>query len=538
MSNYKISKDNSKIQESISFFDINGIIGIPVLSPETGELHHCKNTSELIKEMDSYGIDKALVYHRDAIFYSPSKGNKELCEEIKKYPDRLFGCWVLLPHETCEVPHPEELIREIKNNNIRAVRLFPHLQKFQLSSCYETFSILDKYNIPVILPEHQELPQICKKFKNTPFILMPPFGYLRDIYNLLSKFKNIYVAIGNEGTQNAVEEMCEYFGAERLLFGTMQHGLNVSSIHPASIMIINNANITLREKALIAGNNLKRIINNVKIKFSSSHIKGKKVTSIKKRFNESLSNSLIIDCHFHLGEYGTHYAPKSDVKSVFELIDTVGISRLCINFFRGGDYRKGNNIIADLVKKYPDKIIGFCRIDPNFAGNIVEVLHYYIEVLKMKGIKIHPRVDKFYAYDARLKPMWEIADKRRTVILSHTTLGEPYSDPEQFDDIAGKYPNVPIILGHSGNNVEGVKKSIPIAKKRKNIYLDTSGLGFKNENLLEYAVDQIGPDRILFGSDCTFIDFNLALGVIVYSKISNEDKRKILGLNAAKLFKI
>jgi hypothetical protein len=66
-----------------SFFDLNGLIGQPVFSPETGKMNHYLGAEEFVKDMDHCGVDCALVSHWEARYnYSPS-GNKKLMEEIK-----------------------------------------------------------------------------------------------------------------------------------------------------------------------------------------------------------------------------------------------------------------------------------------------------------------------------------------------------------------------------------------------------------------------------------------------------------------------
>ena len=49
-------------------------------------------------------------------------------------------------------------------------------------------------------------------------------------------------------------------------------------------------------------------------------------------------------------------------------------------------------------------------------------------------------------------------------------------------------------------------------------------------------VEKLGADRILFGTDFVWIGAPFQLGAIAYADISDEDKRKIFGLNALRLF--
>ena len=49
------------------------------------------------------------------------------------------------------------------------------------------------------------------------------------------------------------------------------------------------------------------------------------------------------------------------------------------------------------------------------------------------------------------------------------------------------------------------------------------------------TVESVGPDRVLYGSDYHLFDMRAQIGKIVTADISEEAKRKILGLNAARL---
>ena len=66
--------------------------------------------------------------------------------------------------------------------------------------------------------------------------------------------------------------------------------------------------------------------------------------------------------------------------------------------------------------------------------------------------------------------------------------------------LAKSYPNLKIVLAHmGGNDTSIVKKAVTSAKNLSNVYFDTSGISTAYR--VEYAVEQLGPSRILFGSD-------------------------------------
>ena len=74
-----------------------------------------------------------------------------------------------------------------------------------------------------------------------------------------------------------------------------------------------------------------------------------------------------------------------------------------------------------------------------------------------------------------------------------------------------------------------------IAKARfGNIYADTSGSGGSLNNILEYAVEKVGSEKILFGSDTYSLAY--AYPRVALAEFSMSDKENILWKNALKLF--
>jgi predicted TIM-barrel fold metal-dependent hydrolase len=70
-----------------------------------------------------------------------------------------------------------------------------------------------------------------------------------------------------------------------------------------------------------------------------------------------------------------------------------------------------------------------------------------------------------------------------------------------------------------------------------NFYLDTSGYGHDRVGVLEYAVNTIGPDRVLFGSDFSINDPSTVIARIKNSFLTTEQKQKIFSGNLQDLLK-
>jgi predicted TIM-barrel fold metal-dependent hydrolase len=253
-------------------------------------------------------------------------------------------------------------------------------------------------------------------------------------------------------------------------------------------------------------------------------------------------NELIIDAHGHLGAWVQFYIPRTDAASIVEVMDRCGISAIAISGMLsiGPDYKAGNQKVAEAADAFPGRFIGYVTINPNYPAEEVEKeLDYWLTNHPwMRGIKLHPTYHEYSITGPAYKVAFETASRHKVPILSHTWgQGEERSlcSPEMFDQLAETYPDVNIILGHAGGMLPGYRASIEVAKKHANIYMDVCG-SFQAMGMVEYLVEQIGSDRVLFGSDACFLAQTAELGKVVFAKISTEEKQKILGLTAAKLF--
>lgn len=181
-----------------------------------------------------------------------------------------------------------------------------------------------------------------------------------------------------------------------------------------------------------------------------------------------------------------------------------------------------NNFFYDVCQK-DAYFYQWVVIDPRDKKTYEQALEM-AKSKKVLGIKIH---SVYHKYDIMkyADEIFEFADKHNFVIMMH---------PDHIEEIAPKmdnYPNAKLIIAHIGSieHINAIKNS-----KHGNIYTDTSGIASSKNNIIEYAVKEIGSDKILFGTDT----YSAAsqLGRIVFANIAEDDKRNILYNNAKKLF--
>ena len=103
--------------------------------------------------------------------------------------------------------------------------------------------------------------------------------------------------------------------------------------------------------------------------------------------------------------------------------------------------------------------------------------------------------------------------------------------------LAQRYPEATFIHAHSANSWSAFESLTEAARGQDNVYLDLAGSAMYY-GLLEEMANRIGAAHILFGTDMPFVDGRAQVGRILTSQLSDDEKRLILGLNAAQLYNL
>ncbi len=258
----------SPLDQPLDFFDANCMVG-PRGTPAPGEY---RDADGLLRVMDAHGIAEALVFHSLAKEQSPPDGNRLLLDEIAGH-ERLHPCAVLLPHWTGEFPPPEEHVPQLLDQGFRAVRLFPANHYFELSSwcCRELFIALAEHRIPLFLDydnahwgttrtNWDAVARAVAAHPTLPVIIVnESMAADRSLQPLLTKFDNFLFETSSYEIHRGLEIVSERHGPQRALFGT-----GLPSRDPAGpITMITYADLPPDHKALIAGGNLRRLLEGV-----------------------------------------------------------------------------------------------------------------------------------------------------------------------------------------------------------------------------------------------------------------------------------
>jgi predicted TIM-barrel fold metal-dependent hydrolase len=259
---------------------------------------------------------------------------------------------------------------------------------------------------------------------------------------------------------------------------------------------------------------------------------------------------MIIDAHVHLcAEMGRlpwgvpHFYPSGTGEETVRILDAAGVDKATVFAAAWhGDvvdptYQDGNDVVGRAGLDFPDRILPFGRVNPNFGRKAVEELERCVEQYGIRGIKLHPDWDIFVPADREIMfPIAEVAEKYGLILSFHCGQGDYYSNsqPTWFLDLAKSFPTVKIILLHMGFRLW--HDAVSAARQRPNIYLETSSV---SPGKVMLAIRGIGPERIIYGSDTPFVLPQEEIVKVRYMPgLSVEEKALILGDNLARLLEI
>lgn len=253
---------------------------------------------------------------------------------------------------------------------------------------------------------------------------------------------------------------------------------------------------------------------------------------------------MIIDVHIHPR---LNSQPFKAMEETIRLAERFGINKLCLlgDVLRFGynpsphQIERINDLTIKLVRRWPDILFGFCFLNPRHSRKFIfDEIERCIIKEKFKGIKLEVAVN---ARDKRLDPIMKKVEELNAIVLHHSwdtsvigrkmSSGAYQSDPSDIAGLASRFPRVKIIMAHlSAAGIRGILEIRPFP----NVWVDTSG-SQPHSGVIEYAVEELGAERILYGSDIPGRDFSSQLGRIYGAKIKEKEKRLILGENSKKL---
>ena len=244
---------------------------------------------------------------------------------------------------------------------------------------------------------------------------------------------------------------------------------------------------------------------------------------------------MITDCHVHIGK-SNWLQVYADARTLIEAADKAGIDRMMITDLTAliYDIEEGNRLIREAIADYRDRMLPYYTLVTGRHGRkILEDFERYVNDYGFRGLKIYSVPPLQLIDDPYMTPFIEKAAELQVPILAHSTGAE-------CETLSRRVPECILINAHMGCCPQAHgdwHASVAAAKDFPNIYLDTTSSSFDN-GMIEFAVEEVGAERVLYGSDLPLLDPALQIAKVTESDLTHEEKEMILHGNIDRILNL
>ncbi|MCA1644497.1 MAG: amidohydrolase family protein [Chloroflexi bacterium] len=248
-------------------------------------------------------------------------------------------------------------------------------------------------------------------------------------------------------------------------------------------------------------------------------------------------NQPAIDAFTFVGQSLFGYGQTSD--ELLANMDAAGVQRAVVCPVKPVGYHLGaaNELVAEAVARHP-RLVGLARVDPNLEQDALTELDRAIEQLGLHGLFLHPWEETFRVNGPRVDPLLARCAERQIPVLIAS--GYPWlSEAAQIGDLARRFPNVTIVMTHGGQiNISGLGQAdaMSVLQRHARVCMETSGV--YRQDFLEDVATEIGPERVLFGSNSPVMDMRLEVARARWATLTQDARALILAGNAQRVFRL
>jgi predicted TIM-barrel fold metal-dependent hydrolase len=205
---------------------------------------------------------------------------------------------------------------------------------------------------------------------------------------------------------------------------------------------------------------------------------------------------------------------------------------------------KTNDYILDAMSRYPERLVGFCAIQPG-AGDVAIVELERCAKAGARGIgELRSDMQDFDLRDNKImKPLADVALKHDLILLTHSSepvgheyAGKGHITPDILYSFITSFPELKLVCAHWGGGLPFYALMPEVAKALAKVFFDTAASVFLyGPQIYEQVSRIIGSDKILLGTDYPLMHQNRVIAQIQSSQLPEKDGSRILGANAEKL---
>ena len=241
---------------------------------------------------------------------------------------------------------------------------------------------------------------------------------------------------------------------------------------------------------------------------------------------------VIVDGHVHWGEWRPEREvwPGARLADIREALRLSGIDGAVVMPTDAGD----NEGLARALAEDGDGLHFFAWVDPHHADRTLAFLERNSS--RLAGLKVHPSLERLRADDEKWRPFLDFAETWRLPVIIHAGRWQEMASWRFALTAAERHPAAAIIVAHLGGDLPVLQQECAnemARRKLPNAYLGTESI--REYYSLRLALDRLGPERLLFGSDYPLGWPAAYLQVFEGARPSDDERRLVLGENLRRL---
>ena len=200
-------------------------------------------------------------------------------------------------------------------------------------------------------------------------------------------------------------------------------------------------------------------------------------------------------------------------------------------------------VIGDDCRKSGGRMFFFEVFDPNDVALSLCHLEQSLPLPECVGIKLHPAEHRVSASDPRYAEAFSAARRFGKPVMTHSWEDSSYnpaqklSCPHLFTPHLERFPDVKFVLGHAGGRPSTLPDVTALCARFPQIRADLAGDYFHWGNLRRLRAG-LGIKKILYASDCFWMDPRCMMGMLLDSIIPDGELKEILYGNASGFFSV
>jgi hypothetical protein len=245
--------------------------------------------------------------------------------------------------------------------------------------------------------------------------------------------------------------------------------------------------------------------------------------------------------------YGDPRARLVEPEELVAALDENGVDRAVVMGFpwrREAGWRRQHEVLLEAKRRWPEKLIPFCTVNPLEPGAVREVERCLAAGFQGVGELAWYADDPGSRLEMTLTPLAELCQHYQVPLSLHVNdpLGIGHAYPGKAAvPLAALYqclkntPGVTWMLAHWGGGLPfyGLCKK-ETAEVFRRVYFDTAASPYLyHPAIYRAAAEMVGPEKILFGSDFPLLPVSRYLKELEEADLPEDWRKQILGQNLA-----